>query len=68
MVSAQDVALVSALFEDQLRIFTIVHEADAAVDALTEVVQQVAQAAREAPLDIRLRDGVPTVGHPLGDA
>lgn len=44
----QNVAVFSPLFEDQHWVFPIAHEADAAIDAVAEIVEQAAQAARKA--------------------
>ncbi len=48
-----DITLLAALFENKHRTFSIVHEAATVVSPRTEIFEQVSQAARKAPLDIR---------------
>jgi len=48
-----DITLLAALFENKHRTFSIVHEAATVVNPRTEIFEQVSQAARKAPLDIR---------------
>ena len=62
-----DIPVCSTLLKDQHRIFPIVHETGAPIDPMTEIIEQLAQAAGKAPLDICQRDSVPAVGYPLGD-
>lgn len=63
-----DVALKAALFKNQHRAFPVIHETGEAIDAVAEILQQMAQAAGKTPLDISRRDIVPAVCDPLGHA
>lgn len=49
------------LFKDPNRALAVIHEAGATVDPLTEIVEQMAQTARKAALDIRSPDVVPVL-------
>lgn len=60
-----DIALIVALFEDQRRAFPVVHKTGVAIDPVAEVVQQVTQATRNPPLDIRRRDVVSAMDDPF---
>lgn len=57
----QNIAVVSALLEDQHRMLPVVHKTGARIDLITEIVQQVAQTARKAPFDSRCWDIMPAV-------
>ena len=47
-----DVALQALLLEDQHRTFSVVHETGAAINPMTEIVQQVTTAAGESADDV----------------
>jgi len=43
---------------DQHRACSVIHETSVAIDAMTEIVEQMAQATRKPPVDIWQGDGV----------
>jgi hypothetical protein len=54
----QSIAVFSLPLDDQHRACSIVPETAAPIEPITEIIQKVAHAPGNAPLDIRQRDGV----------
>ncbi len=62
-----DIAVIAVLFENENRGFPVIHETDAAVHPMAEIIKQRAKTAWEAPLDSLCRNIAPAMGNPFGN-